>query len=265
MTSELQHTNGFAPEVLEKLGEPLNASFIKDRKGGGGRRLKYITGKTAIDAANRIFGPGQWGYKVINRTHETCGDEKKGMMEYYTADIELYVVGAAFPFPGDGVGIVTAPYTVEIHEKARKEAVTDALKRALRHYGDQFGLALYDEDAYVEDNGVMVQVKTVNPQNNDTAKRVVEASQPVKRIAPVAASTPARTTDEKEHIPTEKELIDAMKQAGYSSMKPAIEGLCVGTDKDPERLLRYYNAHGFTPDLASFLYNRLQEKTAQTA
>src|SRR5581483_1021004 len=110
----------------EMLHAPLDATVIKQRPGAGGRPLKYIKGDTAIDTANRIFGFGQWGYKVISRGHEVIIDEKKGQrIEFYTADIELSVAGCAFSFPGDGVGVVNSP-TVEMHEKARKEATTDA-------------------------------------------------------------------------------------------------------------------------------------------
>src|SRR5437667_715541 len=95
-------------------------------------------------------------------------------MEFYTCDIELYVVGAAFPFPGDGVGIVNDPYTIEMHEKARKDAYTDALKRALRHYGDQFGLVLYDSDDYViAPDGTQVQVKAVPINDGKHAPRQI--------------------------------------------------------------------------------------------
>jgi len=155
---------GLRDEQIAALKELLQESTIKDRSIGGGRRVKYIKGDTAIDAANRIFGFGQWGYKVIARGREIIEDPKKGKIEMYTADIELSVAGASFTFPGDGVGIVNDPYTVEMHEKARKEAATDAVKRALRHYGDQFGLSLYNEDDYIEaSDGTIKQVKQAQP------------------------------------------------------------------------------------------------------
>lgn len=171
-----RESEGFSQAQREMLTASLDVNVIKHRPGGNGKMLKYIKGDTAIDTANRIFGYGHWGYKVIGRSHEVIEDEKKGRMEFYTADIELSVVGAAFPFPGDGVGIVNAPYTVEMHEKGRKEATTDALKRALRHYGDQFGLCLYDEDDYVEAaDGTRMRVGDVKPNNAPAAKRVVDA------------------------------------------------------------------------------------------
>lgn len=164
--------------VFEQLEQPLPEHVIKHRPGPGGRQLRYISGKTAIDTANRVFGFGRWGYKVVSRSHELMQDEKKGtVIEFYTADIELSVVGCAFPFPGDGMGIVNSP-TVESHEKARKEATTDALKRALRHFGDQFGLCLYDEDAYVEGpDGELKHVKDVKPTNGRAPQRVVDSPQ----------------------------------------------------------------------------------------
>lgn len=184
----------FSPEQESLLAAPLDASVIKSRPGGGGRQLKYISGDTAIDSANRIFGFGRWGYKIVARSHEVIEDEKKGRIEFYTADIELSVFGAAFPFPGDGIGIVNAPYTVEMHEKARKEATTDALKRALRHYGDQFGLCLYNEDDYVDaGDGTLVQVKEVQVnRQKQQPKRFVEAS-----AAPKQIETPAKPSKER--------------------------------------------------------------------
>lgn len=181
------YQGGLTPEQIEQLQAPLDASLIKQRPGGGGKQLAYLKGKTVIDAANHIFGFGKWGYKVLSRTFERTTDVDGNITaEFYTADIELHVVGCAFPFPGDGVGIVVPPRSgsfAESHEKARKEAVTDALKRALRHYGSQFGNDLYDEDAYVDaGDGVMVQVKAIKPGNKQPAKRTIDAAQTPKQL-----------------------------------------------------------------------------------
>lgn len=174
MTTELQvlqESQGFSVEQQKMLDEKLKEHDIKERKGTGGKMLKYISGDYAISTANRIFGFGKWGYRVLSKAREQVGDE-----EFYTADIELYVIGCPFPFPGEGVGTVkraqgAAYATVEQHEKARKEAVTDALKRALRHYGDQFGLSLYNEDNYVEDDdGNPVKVKDVGKPHSNGMK-----------------------------------------------------------------------------------------------
>ena len=178
-----QQNEGFSREQIDMLEASLNMSLIKHRKGGGGRQLAYITGKTAMDTANRIFGYGKWGTRVVSRDHKVITDGKKGTMEFYTCDIELDVIGATFPFAGDGVGIVTEPFTVEMHEKAYKDAYTDALKRALRHYGDQFGLVLYDEDSYVQaPDGRRVQVKAVPVKSRNQPAQIIEAGKAPKVI-----------------------------------------------------------------------------------
>lgn len=187
-------TYGLRQDQQDALNQLLHENQIKERQAGGGRKLKYIKGDTAIDAANRIFGFGQWGYKVIARSRELVNDPKKNTtIEMYTADVELSVVGASFTFPGDGCGIVNDPYTVEMHEKARKEAVTDAIKRALRHYGDQFGLSLYNEDDPIEGrDGTIKPVKAAEVRNHPAPpdRRVVESRTVPRQIASSIISVP---------------------------------------------------------------------------
>lgn len=172
------------------LDQPLDMTQIKHRSGGGGRQLAYISGKFAMDQANRIFGYGQWGYKVVNRGQIVIDTSDGNKVTMYTADVELQVTGTDFTFPGAGAGIVTKPYTIEMHEKAYKEAETDAMKRALRHYGDQFGLVLYDSDDYVDaGNGEMIQVKNVpingKPQQQ-TPRQLPVANKDSKQTQPTS-------------------------------------------------------------------------------
>ncbi len=219
----------FSNEQENILNQPLDASLIKHRPGAGGRQLSYIKGKTAIDTANRVFGHGKWGYKVLSRSLERTTDADGNLTgEFYTADIELSVSGADFPFPGDGIGIVVPPRNgpiAEAHEKARKEAVTDALKRALRHYGSQFGNDLYDEDAYVDaGEGVLVKVKDVSRTPPTPQKRVVEAQKP-----PVAIEAP-------KSVPTPDNSLKTRLNAVYNA---AVRQSLIKRNATPEEFLVY--------------------------
>jgi len=60
----------------------------------------------------------------------------------YTATVRVAVRGCP-PKADVGCSFVSQD-TPEAHEAAYKGAVTDALKRGLRHFGDKFGLRLYD-------------------------------------------------------------------------------------------------------------------------
>ncbi|OLD63675.1 MAG: hypothetical protein AUF65_01585 [Chloroflexi bacterium 13_1_20CM_50_12] len=182
----------FTDEQLEMLRAPLNTGNIRHKFGG----LKYIKGDGAIDAANRIFGYGKWGYRVVGRSHEQIVDQSSvnadgtptgRMVDIYYADVEVWVEGMASTMAGDGVGIVIKPFGPEAHEKARKEATTDALKRALRHFGDQFGLSLYDGEDWVQTpEGEDIQVKDVRP---NTQRPPVKPPAPAATTQPPAAAT----------------------------------------------------------------------------
>jgi DNA repair and recombination protein RAD52 len=204
-TMDMQISQGFTHTQIQDLEQALNALVIKERPGPGGKALKYISGKTAIDTANRIFGIGKWGYRVLSLTRETAGEQT-----FYTADVELYVHGCPFPFPGQGEGVPQRD-TADQYAKARKEAVTDALKRALRHFGDQFGLALYDEESLVEDaNGNLTQVKNVHPgktQQNGNKPTMPPAKKTVDAVPsqPQQAEAPRQT----HHTPLVQAMLDA--------------------------------------------------------
>ncbi len=141
--------DGLSPAVTQKLSEPLDPSLVSRRKGRGNRQFAYVEGRTAIDQANRIFGYGGWGHEVVGEVvlREIDNvDPKTGevtRIRAYSATVKVTVPGA--PSRTD-VGFHTvAEENGEGHETACKGAVTDALKRALRTFGDQFGNALYGE------------------------------------------------------------------------------------------------------------------------
>ena len=141
--------DGLSPAVTQKLSEPLDPSLVSRRKGRGNRSYSYVEGRTAIDQANRIFGFGGWGHEVVGEVvlrEIDSVDPKTGevtRIRAYSATVRVTVPGA--PSRAD-VGFHTvAEENGEGHETACKGAVTDAMKRALRTFGDQFGNALYGE------------------------------------------------------------------------------------------------------------------------
>ena len=101
--------------------------------------------------ANRIFGYGGWGYELTGpvefRESESV-DPKTGETRHvraYAATVRVTVPGS--PSRTDVGFHAVAEETAEGHETAYKGAVTDALKRALRGYGEQFGNSLYGDAA----------------------------------------------------------------------------------------------------------------------
>jgi DNA repair and recombination protein RAD52 len=132
------------PQLTAKL-DPANVKPAKSF----GPKGDYIEGWHAIAEANRIFGFGGWSYEIpectcVHQGAREIGQQKKpGFGVTYTAKVRVYVEGVSREDFGAGHG-----YDVDCglaHESAIKEAITDALKRALRTFGNPFGLALYDK------------------------------------------------------------------------------------------------------------------------
>lgn len=156
-----------------KLNQRLGPEFISTRPGGNGMKLTYTEGWKVINLANEVFGFNGWSTAVVNVTcdfadydpntqrhsigiaaivrvtlrdgtyHEDMG---YGMMENSKSK------AAAF----DKVRVRSHPAAFLLHfvtyivsgsaSQCRKEAVTDALKRALRNFGNLLGNCLYDKE-----------------------------------------------------------------------------------------------------------------------
>ena len=139
----------FNENQLKILNEELNSSRIKTREKGN-VSLSYIEGFDVIDTANTIFGFGNWDYAISklefissemnqNQNHVIC---YKAIVKLIIKD-ENHNKSTSRQDVGFGTGV--SKTLADSHENAGKEAVTDALKRAMRSFGNQFGNSLYDK------------------------------------------------------------------------------------------------------------------------
>jgi DNA recombination protein Rad52 len=146
--AEETHREGLPRRVLALLEQPLDPALVSERETRDGRLVQYIEGWAAINQANRVFGFDGWGaavvgevaYRPLSLLDPDTGEALAVGM--YTATVRVSVRGCP-PKADVGCSFVSQD-TPEAHEAACKGAVTDALKRGLRHFGDQFGLRLYD-------------------------------------------------------------------------------------------------------------------------
>ena len=145
--------DGLSPVVTKALGQPLEPALVSQRRGRAGRKFDYLEGHVVIEQANNIFARGGWGYDIvgdvtlreIETVDSTTGEVRRG--QAYAAKVKVNVPGA--PSRTDVGFHAVAEETVEGHETAYKGSVTDALKRALRSFGDQFGNGLYGDHSPV--------------------------------------------------------------------------------------------------------------------
>tara|TARA_B100000459_G_scaffold10513_1_gene5764 strand:+ start:1378 stop:2121 length:744 start_codon:yes stop_codon:yes gene_type:complete len=138
----------FSEHQIKQLSGILDKKRVKDRKGG----FSYLEGWEVIDTANKVFGFGNWSrttkYESVDCTERKFKSGSQGWQVTYIATVEITVCdydGRTVTRTGCGAGVGMAAYVGEAHEGALKEAETDATKRALATFGNQFGLALYDK------------------------------------------------------------------------------------------------------------------------
>ena len=150
--------NAFSKETVELLKEALDPKLVDSYTGAGGKEYSYLETNEVINQHNRIFGHGNWYYRVkagptlcrVEHVDAQTGAIRTG--EYYAALVALYVFDHEM-FSDEGFGLVdqmkpgTSMHVVlENHEKARKGSISDGLKRCSRGLGNQFGNALYAGD-----------------------------------------------------------------------------------------------------------------------
>ena len=129
------------------LSAKLSAKNVKTRVKDG-ITLSYIEGWHAIAEANRIFGFDGWNRETVKANCVWEGGNSGKSSCSYTAQVRISVRAgdSIICREGCGSGNGYGPTLGEAHEKALKEAETDAMKRALSTFGNPFGLALYDKE-----------------------------------------------------------------------------------------------------------------------
>lgn len=149
----------FSKEQIQILNEELNSNRIKTREKGN-INLSYIEGFDVIDTANKVFGFGNWSYLIskLDQISQEINQNKNNVVCYKAVvQIQIHNNDHSQSVNRQDVGFGTgvAKSLADAHEGAAKEAVTDAIKRCFRSFGNQFGNSLYD--------------KTKNHQNQDSS------------------------------------------------------------------------------------------------
>ncbi|MDX4037859.1 Rad52/Rad22 family DNA repair protein [Aliarcobacter skirrowii] len=199
----------FSKEQLETLNSELDSNRVRNRSKGN-VTLSYLEGFDILETANSIFGFGNWSYSISkleqvsqeqnqNQNHVICYKAIVQVLvhsENHTLDVSREDVGF-----GTGVAKTQA----DAHEGAAKEAVTDALKRAMRSFGNQFGNSLYD--------------KTKNHQANNESKPTTNYKQSSPSVTNVTTNH-NRNIKQQSYDPYEYESLfriglDVVEQNGF--------------------------------------------------
>ncbi|KAG2139509.1 hypothetical protein BD769DRAFT_1432262 [Suillus cothurnatus] len=131
-----------------KLNKKLGPEYISQRPGpGGGPKLTYAEGWKIINIANEVFGFNGWSSQIVNMTTDYMdyNEESKRCNVGVSCIVRVTLSYGVFH---EDVGYGTAENAkgkAQAIDKSKKEAVTDAVKRALRNFGSLLGNCLYDK------------------------------------------------------------------------------------------------------------------------
>ncbi|XP_076468767.1 uncharacterized protein LOC143299446 [Babylonia areolata] len=140
---------GFSPEeyeaVQQALRQRLGPEFISQRVGAGGLKLAYIEGWRLISMANETFGFNGWSHSVSQQTVDFVDHQNGKFYVGVSALVKVQLKDGSF-HEDVGYGVSEGMRSKALSlEKARKEAVTDGLKRALKCFGNSLGNCLGDK------------------------------------------------------------------------------------------------------------------------
>lgn len=130
-----------------RLNQRLGPEYIAQRPGGGGAgKLHYLEGWKAIDLANDVFGFNGWSTTVRSLTTDFMDVSPDGRVNCgVTAIVRVSLRDGTFHEDVGYGHCENIKGKAPALEKAKKEAVTDALKRALRTFGRLVGNCVYDK------------------------------------------------------------------------------------------------------------------------
>nr|WP_321310974.1 Rad52/Rad22 family DNA repair protein [uncultured Campylobacter sp.] len=146
----------FNDQQTKALQSELSSDRIKVRDKAN-IKLSYLEGFDIIDTANNIFGYGNWAYTISSLeqvSQEVNANQNVVICYKAIVKVDVYDIDHSTMISRQDVGFGTgvARSLADAHENSAKEAVTDALKRSLRSFGNQFGNSLYDKSKSVVQN-----------------------------------------------------------------------------------------------------------------
>lgn len=143
-----------AEDLNDRLSRLPGPEYMSTRPGPGGKKIHYLTGEKTTRLAHEVFGTNGWSSSVSSLTTDELEVTSSGIRVAVTAIVKVtclipnkYGQVASHEDVGTAFYEGTFKQKAEVIDRAKKTAVTDARKRALRQFGNATGLFLTDTDA----------------------------------------------------------------------------------------------------------------------
>lgn len=132
---------------ITELNRPLLKEAVSQRAGSFGKQLDYLESWYVIETANEIFGFDGWEMAVISLDTVWRGERstQNGPKAAISAMATVRIKAAGVVREDTGYGDAMDSDEGKAYELAHKEAVSDAMKRCFRTFGERFGNGLYSK------------------------------------------------------------------------------------------------------------------------
>ncbi|KAK3377898.1 hypothetical protein B0H63DRAFT_478309 [Podospora didyma] len=133
--------------LQSRLSKQLGPEYISARSGPSGQKVHYITADKCIALANEVFGFNGWSSSIQNIQVDFVEEHPQTLRVSLGLSVIVRVSLRDGTYHEDiGYGhIENCKGKAAAFEKAKKEGTTDALKRALRNFGNVLGNCIYDK------------------------------------------------------------------------------------------------------------------------
>lgn len=130
------------------MEKQLGPEYLSARSGPSGQKVHYIAAEKCIALANEVFGFNGWSSSIQNIQVDFVDENPQTFKISLGLSVIVRVTLRDGTYHEDiGYGhIENCKGKAAAFEKAKKEGTTDALKRALRNFGNVLGNCIYDKE-----------------------------------------------------------------------------------------------------------------------
>ncbi|KAG7217376.1 hypothetical protein INR49_021543 [Caranx melampygus] len=250
--------------VHNALRQRLGPEYISTRVAGGGQRASlcflsppvsvcYVEGHRVITLANEMFGYNGWSHSISQQNVDFVDLINGKFYVGVSAFIKVQLKdGSYHEDVGYGVSEGLKSKALSL-EKARKEAVTDGMKRALKCFGNALGNCILDKEYLLAINKIPKQppppldpAQTKRTEGEPLVEKarfssLVREEKLVAAAGPVRMPLEPRVLDQNQncsevHTPNIGPEPDRKRE--NSSFRPANDSLDAGSEQhtDPKQL-----------------------------
>ncbi|KAI0206104.1 hypothetical protein F4808DRAFT_447950 [Astrocystis sublimbata] len=134
--------------LQSRLERQLGPEYLSARSGPSGQKVHYIAAEKIIALANDVFGFNGWSSSIQNIQVDFVDENPQTLKISLGLSVIVRITLRDGTYHEDiGYGhMENCKGKAAAFEKAKKEGTTDAMKRALRSFGNVLGNCIYDKD-----------------------------------------------------------------------------------------------------------------------